>query len=169
MKAKLGPALRRKRGLRRASAAEPPGVGLTPQTTKKQRASTMKTYILRTPKTVEPQTAARPRRPGGPVACDAAKRGGFIRCAAARGAAPRSARSTTPREAPPHPASPCFRKLSRIGTLCPISRYSAPWKAQKPSEMAIKCLRCLTECLRWRSLLLSCLAERLRWQTFVLR
>ena len=61
MKAKVVPALRSKRGLRRASAAEPQVVGLTPQTTKKRRASTMKTYILRTPKTVEPQTAARSR------------------------------------------------------------------------------------------------------------
>ena len=67
MKAKVVPALRSKRGLRRASAAEPPVVGLTPQTTKKRRASTMKTYILRTPKTVEPQTAVRPRPDATPA------------------------------------------------------------------------------------------------------
>jgi hypothetical protein len=34
-------------------------VGLTPQTTNERRANTMKTYLLRTPKTVEPQFSAR--------------------------------------------------------------------------------------------------------------
>ncbi len=57
MKAKRVPALRSKRGLRRVSGAEPQVVGLTPQTTvkRKRKADTMKTYILRTPKTVERQ------------------------------------------------------------------------------------------------------------------
>ncbi len=68
MKAKMVPALRDKRGLRRASAAEPQVVGLTPQTTKKRKTDTMKTCILRPEKTVEPQTAARPRRAVPPPA-----------------------------------------------------------------------------------------------------
>ena len=55
MKAKAVPALRSKRGLRRGSGAEPQVVGLTPQTTVQRKASTMKTYILRDPKTVERQ------------------------------------------------------------------------------------------------------------------
>ena len=45
-------------------AAEPQGVGLAPQTTNEPSANTMKTYLLRDPKTVEPQTPRRtPRRP----------------------------------------------------------------------------------------------------------
>ena len=48
-------ALRRKRGLRRVSGAEPQVVGLAPQTTNERRANTMKTYILRDPRAVEPQ------------------------------------------------------------------------------------------------------------------
>ena len=68
MKAKVVPALRSKRGLRRASAAEPQVVGITPQTSGNQKkADTMKTYILRTPKTVEPQTAVRPRPDATPA------------------------------------------------------------------------------------------------------
>ena len=48
--------LRDARGLRRVSGAEPQVVGLAPQTTKNdRRANTMKTYILRDPKAVEPQ------------------------------------------------------------------------------------------------------------------
>lgn len=43
-------------------------VGLTPQTTMKRKTDTMKTYILRPEKTVEPQTAARPRRAVPPPA-----------------------------------------------------------------------------------------------------
>ena len=56
MKVKQVPALRRKRGLRRVSGAEPQVVGLTPQTTAQRRADTMRTYILRDPKAVERQT-----------------------------------------------------------------------------------------------------------------
>src|ERR1035438_6267942 len=63
MKVKQVSALRSKRGLRRANGAEPPVVGLTPQTTMKRKANTMKTYILREPKPVESQKPARvPRR-----------------------------------------------------------------------------------------------------------
>ena len=72
MKAKAVPALRSKRGLRRVSGAEPQVVGLTPQTTKKRKADTMKTYILRDPKAVErqnPPPNPRPkRRLAAPVA-----------------------------------------------------------------------------------------------------
>ena len=61
MKAKAVSALRRKRGLRRVSSAEPQVVGLAPQTTvMTERANTMKTYILRDPKTVEAQKSTRP-------------------------------------------------------------------------------------------------------------
>ena len=56
MKVKQVPALRRKRGLRRVSGAEPQVVGLTPQTTEQRRTDTMKAYILRDPKAVERQT-----------------------------------------------------------------------------------------------------------------
>ena len=57
MKAKAVSALRDERGLRTAERnAEPQVVGLAPQTTKHdRRANTMKTYILRDPKAVEPQ------------------------------------------------------------------------------------------------------------------
>jgi hypothetical protein len=56
MKAKAVSALRSKRGLHRVNGAEPPVVGLTPQTTHERRANTMQTYLLRVPKTVEPQS-----------------------------------------------------------------------------------------------------------------
>src|SRR5450759_2437885 len=63
MKVKQVSALRSKRGLHRMNGAEPPVVGLTPQTTMKRKANTMKTYILRQPKPVESQTPVRaPRR-----------------------------------------------------------------------------------------------------------
>jgi hypothetical protein len=55
MEVKAVSALRDKRGLRRASGAGPQVVGLTPQTTQKRKANTMKTFILRQPKPVEPQ------------------------------------------------------------------------------------------------------------------
>jgi transposase len=56
-------ALRGKRGLRRVSGAEPQDVGLAPQTTKNRKANTMKPYILRTEKPVEPQKARPVRTP----------------------------------------------------------------------------------------------------------
>src|SRR5256885_1799969 len=60
MKARKVSALRSKRGSHRMSGAEPQVVGLAPQTTMMtERANTMKTYILRSPKTVEPQKHAR--------------------------------------------------------------------------------------------------------------
>src|ERR1035441_7587067 len=63
MKVKQVSALRSKRGLHRANGAEPPVVGLTPQTTNIRKTDTMKTYILREPKPVESQKPARvPRR-----------------------------------------------------------------------------------------------------------
>jgi transposase len=49
--------------LRRVSGAEPQIVGLAPQTTENRKANTMKPYILRTEKAVEPQTARRARVP----------------------------------------------------------------------------------------------------------
>ena len=52
-----------KRGLHRANGAEPQVVGLTPQTTNERKTDTMKTYILRDPKPVEPQKSTRPPRP----------------------------------------------------------------------------------------------------------
>jgi transposase len=63
MKRAKVPALRGKRGLRaEVQRAEPQVVGLAPQTTEDRRASTMKTYLLREPKTVQqtvpPQTRA---------------------------------------------------------------------------------------------------------------
>ena len=49
-------ALRDERGLHRVSGAEPQVVGLAPQTTSNdRRTNTMKTYLLRDPKTVEPE------------------------------------------------------------------------------------------------------------------
>src|SRR5690242_13972716 len=62
-------ALRSKRGLRPVEqVAEPPVVGLTPQTTMMtKRTDTMKSYILRDPKTVEPQTPRPPPALRGPV------------------------------------------------------------------------------------------------------
>src|ERR1017187_6713488 len=63
MKVKVVSALRSKRGLRPVKrVAEPQVVGLTPQTTMKRKANTMKTYILRRPKPVESQNPARPSR-----------------------------------------------------------------------------------------------------------
>ena len=59
MKVKAVSALRVKRGLQRMSGAEPPVVGLTPQTTDIRKTDTMKTYILRQPKPVEPQKSTR--------------------------------------------------------------------------------------------------------------
>src|SRR6266568_91102 len=63
MKANRVSALRVKRGLHRVNGAEPPVVGLTPQTTMKRKANTMKTYILRAPQPVEPQKSIRSPRP----------------------------------------------------------------------------------------------------------
>ena len=60
MKARAVSALRNERGLRRISGAEPQVVELALQTTMMtERADTMKTYILREPKAVEPQKAPR--------------------------------------------------------------------------------------------------------------
>ena len=57
-------ALREERGLRRVSGAEPQDVGRAPQTTMNDRkANTMKTYILRDPKAVEPQSLKQNPRP----------------------------------------------------------------------------------------------------------
>lgn len=62
MRVKAVSALRSKRGLRRVSGAEPQVVGLTPQTTMMtERTDTMKTYLLRQPQTVEPQSSRVPR------------------------------------------------------------------------------------------------------------
>ena len=58
MKAKAVSALWSNRGLRRVSGAEPQVVGLAPQTTNERRTNTMKTYLLRDPKAVEPQIRA---------------------------------------------------------------------------------------------------------------
>ena len=65
MKAKAVSALRDERGLRSVMRnAEPQVVGLAPQTTvNDRRANTMKTYILRDPKTVEPQNRKPNQRP----------------------------------------------------------------------------------------------------------
>jgi len=63
MKVKKVSALRNKRGLHRGNGAEPPVVGLTPQTTEIRKTDTMKTYILRQPKAVEPQKSVRSPRP----------------------------------------------------------------------------------------------------------
>src|ERR1017187_2135260 len=63
MKVKQVSALRSKRGLHRVNGAEPQVVGLTPQTTMKRKANTMKTYILRPAPPVEPQKTIRSPRP----------------------------------------------------------------------------------------------------------
>jgi len=63
MKVKKVSALRVKHGLHRVNGAEPQVVGLTPQTTDERKTDTMKTYILRPPKTVEPQKSIRSPRP----------------------------------------------------------------------------------------------------------
>src|SRR6266511_4041156 len=72
MKARKVSAPRNERGLRTAVRnAEPQVVGLAPQTTMKtERTDTMKTYILRHPNTVEPQSAQylRPAQPPVPLA-----------------------------------------------------------------------------------------------------
>jgi hypothetical protein len=62
MEVKAVSALRVKRGLRRVSGAEPQVVGLMPQTTEERKTDTMKTYILRNPKPVQPQKLIRPPR-----------------------------------------------------------------------------------------------------------
>ena len=62
MKANRVSALRSKRGLHRVNGAEPQVVGLTPQTTDERKTDTMKTYILRDPKPVEPQKSIRSPR-----------------------------------------------------------------------------------------------------------
>jgi hypothetical protein len=69
MKVKAVSALRGKRGLHRVNGAEPQVVGLTPQPTNERKTDTMKTYILRDPKLVEPQKTIRsPRqKPAAPV------------------------------------------------------------------------------------------------------
>jgi len=69
MKVNKVSALRVKRGLHRVNGAEPQVVGLTPQTTDIRKTDTMKTYILRQPKPVQPQKASRsPRlKPAPPV------------------------------------------------------------------------------------------------------
>jgi len=59
MKVEKVSALRNKRGLRRVNGAEPQVVGLTPRTTNEWNANTMKTYILRQAKAVEPQKTTR--------------------------------------------------------------------------------------------------------------
>jgi hypothetical protein len=63
MKVKKVSALRVKRGLHRVNGAEPQVVGLTPQTTDHRKTDTMKTYILRQIKLVEPQKSIRTPRP----------------------------------------------------------------------------------------------------------
>src|ERR1017187_861019 len=68
MKANKVSALRSKRGLHRVNGAEPQVVGHAPQTTNDRKADTMKTYILRNPKTVEPQKSHRSPRPEPTVA-----------------------------------------------------------------------------------------------------
>jgi hypothetical protein len=61
--------LRSKRGLQPVGqVAEPLMAGFTPQTTEKRRANTMKTYLLRVPKTVEPQSTRRIPRTRGTAA-----------------------------------------------------------------------------------------------------
>jgi hypothetical protein len=72
MKVNTVSAFRDKRGLRRVSGAEPPVVGLTPQTTEIRKTDTMKTYILRRAKGVEEFWAGRGKRR---VAEDAKGRG----------------------------------------------------------------------------------------------
>jgi len=62
MKVKAVSALRVKRGLYRVNGAEPQVVGLTPQTTDISKTDTMRTYILRPPKTVERQKPIRSPR-----------------------------------------------------------------------------------------------------------
>ena len=63
MKGKVVPALWSKHGLRRGNGAEPQVVGLAPQSSNERKADTMKTYLLRGPKPVEPQQPAPPTQP----------------------------------------------------------------------------------------------------------
>jgi hypothetical protein len=58
MKVNTVSAFRDKRGLRRVRGAEPPVVGHPPETTEIRKTVTMKTYILRAAKTVEPQKSS---------------------------------------------------------------------------------------------------------------
>lgn len=77
MRVKAVSALRSERGLRPAGReAEPQVVGLTPQTTVIRSTDTMKTYILRTPPTVQPQT---PRPAGGSATALPGQRGAPVR------------------------------------------------------------------------------------------
>jgi len=77
MKVKTVSALRSERGLHRVNGAEPQVVGLASVTTDERKTDTMKTYILRDHKPVEPQKSIRPPRPKpaaamvakGPVLC----------------------------------------------------------------------------------------------------
>ena len=58
MKRVKGSALRARRLRPAGRDAEPQVVGLAPQTTNERKTNTMKTYILRDPKTVEPQKSS---------------------------------------------------------------------------------------------------------------
>src|ERR1022692_4029633 len=60
MKANKVSALRSKRGLHRVNGAEPPVVGLAPQTTNDRKADTMKTYILLKSEPVQSQIITAP-------------------------------------------------------------------------------------------------------------
>jgi len=69
MKVKVVPALR-ERGLRRECGAEPQGCEPQSEQQFKQherKADTMKTYLLKTPATVEPKATAKRRRPAPPL------------------------------------------------------------------------------------------------------
>ena len=72
MEVKAVSALRGKSGLHRVNGAEPQVVGLASLTTEERKTGTMKTYILRDPKPVEPQKAIRPPRqkPAAPKTAD---------------------------------------------------------------------------------------------------
>ena len=75
MKVEAVSALRSKRGLHRVNGAEPPVVGLTPQTTDERKTDTMKPYILRDSQPVEVQKSLRPPRskPAAPETHDERK------------------------------------------------------------------------------------------------
>src|ERR1017187_2220279 len=68
MEANKVSALRSKRGLHRVNGAEPQVVGLKPQTTDIRKTDTIKTNILRSPNTFEPQKPTRAARPQAAVA-----------------------------------------------------------------------------------------------------
>ena len=87
MKARKESALRSKRGLHHGRGAEPQVVGRTPQTTNDRSTDTMKTYLLREPKTVEPQNARRAAVPARPP------RGAYVPVVAANRPASESAPS----------------------------------------------------------------------------